>query len=122
MGCGFSAVPRPSRVTISDVPTALSGVMQERVAFPSIRTVQEPHWPRPQPNLGPRNWSSSPKTYSSGVAGSRLTVCTRPFTFRDMALICFSLSHFEQLFGTDAAFYSAVGWNGNPGADSAHWG
>src|SRR5262245_42937659 len=43
-------------------------------------TVQEPHCPRPHPNLGPRSARSSLSTYSSGVAGSTSTVCFSPLT------------------------------------------
>ena len=40
-------------VVIFLAPTALSGTWQERVATPSICTVQAPHWAMPQPYLVP---------------------------------------------------------------------
>src|SRR5688572_4035612 len=55
--------------------------MQDLMAWPFEITVHEPHWPRPQPNLGPRSSRSSLRTNSRGVAGSTSTVRERPFTF-----------------------------------------
>src|SRR5437879_1795942 len=49
---------------------AVTGMMQERTAFPSMITVHAPHWPSPQPNLGPCSSRSSRRTYKSGVVGS----------------------------------------------------
>src|SRR5438445_2764657 len=49
---------------------AVTGMLQERTALPSMITVQAPHWPNPQPNLGPCSSRSSRKTYNSGVVGS----------------------------------------------------
>ena len=40
-------------VTIFLAPTAFTGTWQERVATPSICTVQAPHWAMPQPYLVP---------------------------------------------------------------------
>src|SRR5215510_519156 len=54
--------------------------MHDLIAWPLEITVQAPHWPRPQPNLGPRSSRSSLRTNSSGVAGSTSTVRARPFT------------------------------------------
>jgi len=68
-------------VVISALVTALTGVMQDLMAWPFEITVHEPHWPRPQPNLGPRSSRSSLRTNSRGVAGSTSTVRERPFTF-----------------------------------------
>ena len=42
---GSSGVPSPSSVTILALPTADTGVTQERIAVPSMRTVQAPHSP-----------------------------------------------------------------------------
>jgi len=39
----------PSMVVICFWLTAPTLVMQDRSAFPSIKTVQAPHWPSPQP-------------------------------------------------------------------------
>src|SRR4029077_4791532 len=56
-------------------------MLQERAALPSIRTVQAPHCPRPQPNFGPCNPIVFRSTYSNGCAGSHeSTVTARPFT------------------------------------------
>ena len=86
-GCGCSMVPMPASVVTSFCPTALTGVMQERIAWPFMMTVQAPHWPSPQPSLGPLSWRSSLSTYSSGVEGSTSTVWLRPSTFRLKMLI-----------------------------------
>ncbi len=58
--------------------TAETGVTHERVARPSMCTVQAPHWAMPQPNLVPVMCSSSRITHSSGVSGSAWTVTARP--------------------------------------------
>src|SRR5947208_4763819 len=52
-------------------------------------TVQQPHWPSPQPNFGPRSSRSSLRIYSSGVAGSASRVFIRPFTFSVIMLISY---------------------------------
>ena len=39
-----------------------TGVTHERTARPPIITVHAPHWPRPQPNFGPRSAESSLST------------------------------------------------------------
>src|SRR5579872_7185938 len=58
---------------------AVTGTLQERTALPSRITVHAPHWPSPQPNLGPCSSRSSRKTYKSGVVGSVST--TRDWLF-----------------------------------------
>src|SRR3954471_11507442 len=50
--------------------TALTGSEQERVATPSIWTVQAPHWAMPQPYLVPVRPKVSRNTHSNGVSGS----------------------------------------------------
>src|SRR5438477_7940710 len=82
MGCGFSVEPIPSSVVISAPDTLDTGVTQDRTACPLMMTVQLPHWPRPQPNFGPRNARSSLRMYKSGVAGSTSSITERPFTLR----------------------------------------
>src|ERR1700681_4247887 len=57
----------------------LTGMLQERTAFPSMITVHAPHWPRPQPKRGPCSSRSSRKTYNNGVVGSVST--TRDWLF-----------------------------------------
>ena len=44
---------RPSMVVIGWLPTAETGVRQERTGLPFRCTVQAPHWPMPQPYLVP---------------------------------------------------------------------
>src|SRR2546428_13563762 len=63
------------------------GVTHDRTARPPAITVQAPHCPRPQPNLGPRSAKSSLSTYKRGVAGSTSTVWERPLTVRAMLLM-----------------------------------
>src|SRR5262245_21461902 len=78
--CSACGVPSPSMVVIALPAARLIGVWHDRTALPSIRTVQAPHWPSPQPNFVPwrSNWSRS--TYSSGCAGSQESALTaRPF-------------------------------------------
>src|SRR3984893_12111107 len=67
-------------VVIADAPTPSIGVMQERVATPSMRTVQAPHSAMPQPNLVPVMPSTSRSTQSSGVSPSTSTLWALPFT------------------------------------------
>jgi hypothetical protein len=38
------------------------GVTQDSTALPSMITVQEPHWPSPQPNLAALSFKSSRST------------------------------------------------------------
>ena len=63
-------------------PTAFTGTWQERVATPSICTVQAPHWAMPQPYLVPVRPSCSRSTHSSGVRGSALWLSALPLTLR----------------------------------------
>ena len=49
------------------VQAYVNGTWQERVATPSICTVQAPHWATPQPYLVPVMPSVSRNTQSSGV-------------------------------------------------------
>ena len=51
-----------------------SGTWQERIASPSIWTVQAPHWAMPQPYLVPVRPSVSRSTHNSGVSGSTSTL------------------------------------------------
>jgi hypothetical protein len=50
------------------------GVMQERVASPSMCTVHAPHKAMPQPNFVPVIPIVSRKTHSSGILGLTSTV------------------------------------------------
>ena len=56
------------------------GVMQDRVATPSICTVQAPHSAMPQPNFVPVMPSTSRNTQRSGVSPSTSTLCVSPLT------------------------------------------
>src|SRR5437016_4606962 len=70
IGWGFSAEPSPSSVRIFRPAASMTGVVQERIAPPSMTTVQAPHCARPQPNFGPLRARLSRSTYRSGVSGS----------------------------------------------------
>src|SRR5215831_8304524 len=72
--------PIASIVVIADVPTSSTAVMHERVATPSMCTVQAPHWAMPQPNFVPVMPSTSRSTHSSGVSPSTSTDLTAPLT------------------------------------------
>src|ERR1700733_14542009 len=61
---------------------ALTGVMQDLVASPSMITVQAPHNPAPQPNFVPTIPISSRSAHSSGISGSPSTGFFRPLTRR----------------------------------------
>src|SRR5215831_18876565 len=91
-GCGGSSVPSPSSVVIATPVIVPTGVTQDRSARPWASTVQAPHWPSPQPNLGPRRARSSLSTYSSGVVGSTSTVCALPLTVSVMVAIVTSIA------------------------------
>ena len=60
----------------------LTGTEQERIAMPSIWTVQAPHCAMPQPYLVPVKPIVSRNTQSSGVSGSTSTSCVCPLIFR----------------------------------------
>src|SRR4029077_16897017 len=58
-----------------------TGTEHERKALPSMSTVQEPHWPSPQPKRGPCNPRLSRSAYKSGICGSSATMAAGlPFT------------------------------------------
>src|SRR2546422_10467076 len=60
--------------------TALAGVTQERIAWPSSCTVHAPQSALPQPNLVPVMPSTSRSTHSIGVSSSTSTVRETPLT------------------------------------------
>src|SRR5215471_19261523 len=65
------------------LPSAsLTGTLQERVATPSIWTVQAPHWAMPQPYLVPVSPTFSRIAHSSGVSGSTSMVKVLLLTVR----------------------------------------
>src|SRR6516164_8373728 len=61
-GCSLFEVAIASMVVISWLVTPLIGVVQERIAFPLLWTVQDPHNPSPQPYLVPHRPARS-RTY-----------------------------------------------------------
>src|SRR5580704_14470343 len=67
---------------------ALTGNEHERVATPSMCTVQAPHWAIPQPYLVPVRPIHSRNTHSNGVSGSASTSCVWPLMVR---LVIFSV-------------------------------
>src|SRR5258705_12871968 len=81
MGCGFSGVPRPSRVVMSAPLIVLMGVRHVRTARPLTMAVQDPNRPRPQPNFGPFSCRPSLRTYKSGVVRPTTPERDCPLTF-----------------------------------------
>src|SRR6185437_1277755 len=78
---GRSRVPRPSRVVIWPLPTAETGMTQERIALPSSTTVHAPHCASPHPNFGPYSPRPSRSAYRSMLSGSAETLQSWPFTW-----------------------------------------
>src|SRR5260370_40398296 len=62
------------------------GVMQERVAWPSICTVQAPHCATPQPNLVPCRPTTSRIAQSRGMSGSASRVVGLPLSVNEIAI------------------------------------
>src|SRR4051812_11774817 len=62
-------------------------VMHDRVAFPSISTVQAPHWPSPQPYLVPVMSRSSRNTLSRLRSGSASILRRTPLTWSSVTLV-----------------------------------
>jgi len=56
------------------------GTEQDRIAVPSICTVQAPHCAMPQPNFVPVKPITSRNTQRSGVSGSMLICLDTPLT------------------------------------------
>src|SRR5262244_3965473 len=73
-----AVAPMASMVVTSDLPMLSIGVTQERVALPSMCTVQAPHSAMPQPNLVPVRPTCSRMAHSRGVLGSTLTSMELP--------------------------------------------
>src|ERR1700693_1027177 len=72
----------PSMVVISEPPTSLIAVVQERIAAPFWWTVQAPHKAMPQPNFVPVKAATSRKYHNKGIAGSPSNVCSFPLTLK----------------------------------------
>src|SRR5438552_679506 len=77
-GCSRPLLSRPSMVVICRPAAARSEVMQDRVATPSMSTVQAPHWPSPQPYLLPVRSRSSRRTLSRLRSGSASVLTLSP--------------------------------------------
>src|SRR5918999_1500323 len=67
-------------VVISRPSTRAARERHDLTRLPSIRTVQAPHWPRPQPFLEPVRCKCSRNASSSVVRGSSVNRCSAPFT------------------------------------------
>src|SRR6185436_19447225 len=85
-GCDPS-LGRLSIVVTFLAPTAETGVIHERVACPSIWTVQAPHWAMPQPNLVPFRPSASRSTHKSGIRSGTSTASVLPLTFSEYFIV-----------------------------------
>src|SRR5215470_16294078 len=67
-------------MVVIDLPAAADrAILHDRVARPSMRTVQAPHCAMPQPYLVPVSFSESRSTHSNGVSGSTSTLWAMPF-------------------------------------------
>src|SRR5262249_53493459 len=98
--------------------------MQDRVAAPSIWTVQAPHSATPQPNFVPVMPSTSRNTHSSGVSPSTSTSWVLPLTAMVKAMADFLLLAAARLNVSREAFASddprtAIALPLVPGADYA---
>src|SRR5258708_2320413 len=80
-GCSLPSRSNPSIVVICLPVQSPAEVTQERVALPSITTVQAPQRPSPQQYLLPVRSKSSLKTLRRLRAASALTCCLVPFTW-----------------------------------------
>src|ERR1700674_6074149 len=97
---GCSTLPKPSSVVMLRFCAAVTGTLHDRTVFPSMITVHAPHWPRPQPNLGPCSPRSSRKTYKSGVLGSMSTTRDWLFTRSEIRAMASFLSPGERRAGS----------------------
>src|SRR5262245_40590608 len=79
----------PSRVVIFFPETEPTSVMHDRVARPSMMTVQAPHWPSPHPYLLAVRFRSSRSTSRRLRSASVLTCARFPLMFKVMLAIGF---------------------------------
>src|SRR5438874_2132957 len=86
-GCSLPLCSTPSIVVICLPAQSPTWVVQDRVALPSIVTVQAPQRPSPQPYLLPLRSRSSRKTLSRLRAGSTSTRCLLPLTWNSVAVV-----------------------------------
>src|ERR1700676_2109842 len=77
----------PSIVVTFFPETLEIGVTHDRVAVPSMCTVQAPHRAMPQPNFVPVIPSVSRRTHSSGMLGLTFTVSVLPFNVNCTAIL-----------------------------------
>src|SRR5918996_907648 len=66
--------------------TCPAGRVHERMATPSMCTVQAPHWAMPQPYLVPVRPTTSRITHSRGISGGTSTSCIAPLIFNLIAI------------------------------------
>src|SRR5215467_13884105 len=79
-------------MVVIDLPAAADrGTLHDRVARPSMRTVQAPHWAMPQPYLVPVSFNESRSTHSNGVSGSTSTLWATPLTISEIDIAASSL-------------------------------
>src|SRR5215471_14579879 len=72
-------------MVVIELPAAAdTATLHDRVARPSMRTVQAPHWAMPHPYLVPVSFNESRSTHSSGVSGSTSTLCAMPLTISEI--------------------------------------
>ncbi len=76
-----------SIVVTAAPPTLSTAVMQDRVAAPSMWTVQAPQSAIPHPNFVPVILRTSRSTHSRGVSPSTSTVCDFPFILRTYVML-----------------------------------
>ena len=92
-GAGCSGVPRPSMVVTCLPAAAHSGVSQAATAWPSMRTLQAPHWLTPQPKWRAGQPEFAAQHREQRRAGSASTARSTPLTLstsapRPASLIC----------------------------------
>src|SRR5580698_6894396 len=88
-------------VVICLEPTEPTGTWHDRVATPSICTVQAPHWAMPQPYLVPVSPIVSRNTQSNGVSASTSTLWVLPL-IESAIMLAFLHQHRDQADRTAA--------------------
>ena len=62
-------------MVVTSLPTtAEMGITQDRVGWPSTKTVHAPHIAMPQPNLVPTRFTSSRNAHNNGLSSGALMV------------------------------------------------
>src|ERR1700728_739287 len=87
--------------------TALTGTEQERVATPSMWTVQAPHCAMPQPYFVPCNPTTSRIAHKRGMSGSESRVIALPLSVKatDMKDPHIGLDHCRGVFGSETIWF-----------------